>query len=205
MAKKDLLLELFSGTGSVGKAAKKAGFKEVISIDLEEKFNPTIVADLLKLDYKKLPTPDFIWASPPCTAFSVFNHSFKQPHIDYDTMKPLTETGVIGLKLLARTLTIIKYFKKKNPNLKFVIENPRGYMRRMKSLSNFIRTTTAYGQYGFSYRKPTDFWSNFELNLKEIDEKKTYNQGVADFSRCITYRIPQPLLKQIFKDYSSSK
>jgi len=38
MPKTDIMLELFSGTGSVGRAGKRAGFKKIISIDNEEKF-----------------------------------------------------------------------------------------------------------------------------------------------------------------------
>lgn len=36
------LLELFKGTGSVGKVAEKMGFN-VISLDFEEKYKPDII------------------------------------------------------------------------------------------------------------------------------------------------------------------
>ena len=214
MPKTDIMLELFSGTGSVGRAGKRAGFKKIISIDNEEKFKPTYTANLLTFDYKKLPTPDFIWASPPCVSFSILNNSMKEPHRDTKTMAPRTETGRIGNRLLARTLTIIKYFQKKNPSLKFVIENPRGYMRRMPSLKNIPRFTTSYSQYGFDYNKPTDFWSNIKLNLKPVDTKANPSKmkqqgkmscgGAQGQSKETLYRIPQPLLSQIFRDYKKS-
>ena len=47
-----VMLDLFSGTGSVGEVYRRHGFK-VISIDWDKKFNPTIVQDVLSWDYKK--------------------------------------------------------------------------------------------------------------------------------------------------------
>lgn len=60
------ILELFSGTGSVGEVAKAMGHR-VVSVDNDERFDCTHNVDIMKLDYEGLQTPDFIWASPPCT------------------------------------------------------------------------------------------------------------------------------------------
>ena len=63
------LLELYSGTHSVGNVCKEKGW-EVISLDLE---NADINIDILKWDYKKDYKEgdfDIIWASPPCHTFS---------------------------------------------------------------------------------------------------------------------------------------
>ena len=49
------LLELFSGTGSVGRVAKEKGF-EVISLDLK---NADINCDILQWDYKIYPSGYF--------------------------------------------------------------------------------------------------------------------------------------------------
>lgn len=157
------LLELFKGTGSVGVTAKKMGWK-VLSLDNDPTFSPDIVEDVLKWDYKSIPTPDFIWASPPCTTFSLAAAWVK--HRQPGTGKALTEEAKEGDRILRRTLLIIRYFLKKNPNLKFCIENPLGFMRKMKELSSFERYTTSYSAYGFPVSKPTDFWTNFHLSLK---------------------------------------
>ena len=62
------LLELFSGTGSVGKVAKELGY-EVVSLDLK---NADINADNLHWNYKQFKPNEFriIWVSPPCTEYS---------------------------------------------------------------------------------------------------------------------------------------
>ena len=72
------LLELFKGTGSISKVAEKMGFN-IVSLDIEEKYKPDILTDILKWDYKKFYydtgfIPDFIWASPPCNTYSTLNY-----------------------------------------------------------------------------------------------------------------------------------
>jgi 23S rRNA G2069 N7-methylase RlmK/C1962 C5-methylase RlmI len=60
------ILELFSGTQSVSKAAKNMGC-DVISLDMDFRTKPDIVADILHWDYKSYQPGQFdlIWASPP--------------------------------------------------------------------------------------------------------------------------------------------
>ena len=63
------LLELFSGTKSVGKVAERLGY-EVTSLDLI--LPADINIDILDWDYTIYPTGyfDVIHASPPCTEYS---------------------------------------------------------------------------------------------------------------------------------------
>ena len=60
------ILELFSGTGSIGKVSVKYGF-DVVSLDRD--MEATIKTDIMDWDYKVHPPGyvDIIWASPPCT------------------------------------------------------------------------------------------------------------------------------------------
>ena len=46
------LLEIFKGTGSVGKVAKKMEFNDIVSIDFDPIYTPTIETDILNWDYK---------------------------------------------------------------------------------------------------------------------------------------------------------
>lgn len=150
------VLELFAGTKSIGKAAKELGY-EVFSTDIEEKFNTDYTVDLLEFDINKVPwKPDIIWASPPCTSFSIAGvrcHWTKE-------QEPKTETAIIGHKLIEKTLELIDYFKPKY----WYMENPRGMLRKFPVVKDLpIRNTVTYCQYGDQRMKPTDIWTNNEL------------------------------------------
>jgi site-specific DNA-cytosine methylase len=198
------ILELFKGTGSVGKIFKDFN---VVSVDLDPIFTPTIETDILKWDYKKFFKdsgfkPDFIWGSPPCNTFSPLAYPLKER--DPQTAEPKSERARIGTKILYRTLDIINYVKKNiNPNVLFVLENPRGMMRKDAKMKKFILNTTYYCLYGDKRLKPTDFFSNFDLQLKPAikNDKCKNTVGVVDLPLNERYKIPGPLIKQIKKRF----
>jgi hypothetical protein len=231
-----LVLELFSGTGSVGKNSKKRGYK-VLSVDNDETTNADVITDILKWDYKSLNLkPDFIWASPPCGSFTnmaiTSNKNSKVPQRSRHTsMKPLNELGVVGDKVLKKTIEIINYYRRLNPRLKFVMENPHGTMWRspyMKALKPYSTANTLYCLYKDERRKPTDFFNNFNLELKNVKNdgncralvsvqsvKTGARGGVKDEAAlrlgkvgiplCDRYRIPQKLLDEIFRQFKTNK
>jgi site-specific DNA-cytosine methylase len=65
------LLEVFSGTGSVGKVFGAEGW-DVISLDIDPKANATITADIRTWEYTIYEAGHFdaVWASPVCTHYS---------------------------------------------------------------------------------------------------------------------------------------
>lgn len=93
------LLELFSGTGSIGRVAKDRGF-DVVSLDLR---NADINCDILEWNYKEYPSEyfDFTWSSPPCTEYSKAKTT---------GVRKIDEANRIVMK----TIEIIEYF---NPRL----------------------------------------------------------------------------------------
>jgi hypothetical protein len=112
------LLELFSGTKSVGKVAENLGY-EVISLDLKD---ADINCNILDWDYKVYPTGyfDVIWASPPCNTFSAMRNCWIGRN-GFTKQKIKEDIDNIGLPILRKTEEIINYFQ---PNFYF-IENPQ--------------------------------------------------------------------------------
>lgn len=150
------LLELFAGSRSVGRVAESRGI-EVFSLDLEPFKDIDLVGDILDVEVTDFPfVPDIIWASPPCTFFSVasIGHHWHRDH------SPKTEQALLGIRIVQKTLDIIDYFQALNPDLKWFMENPRGKLRKLPVVQNLERTTVMYCQYGDTRMKPTDIWSN---------------------------------------------
>ena len=152
------VLELFAGSRSIGKVCDELGH-EVFSSDWTPFDGIDYAVDINQFDVHQLPfVPDVIWASPPCTTFSVASIG---KHWTLDR-RPKTQDALMGLQILKKTIAIIDYFHQLNPNLAWYIENPRGMMRKVDVWNNIlhIRNTVTYCQYGDTRMKPTDIWTN---------------------------------------------
>lgn len=149
------LLELFCGRKSITKQAEKLGW-ETFTVDINKGFKPDLVANILGLDLSLIPfKPDIIWASVPCTWFSIAS---KWKHWNKDKT-PKTLFADAGIKTLENTIDIINHF---DP-IYWYIENPRGMMRHLEIMKKFKRHTVTYCEYGDNRRKPTDIWTNNTL------------------------------------------
>ena len=62
------MLDLCCGLKGASQAMKASGWS-VLTVDINPRFQPDIVADLVTWRYEGS-RPDLIWASPPCTDFS---------------------------------------------------------------------------------------------------------------------------------------
>lgn len=157
------VLELFAGSRSMGNIAEELGHN-IFSSDIDEFDKINYVTDILEFDVTKVPfIPDFIWASPPCTFFSVasIGHHWTRTIIGEKAFHtPKSNNAMLGVQIVQKTLDIINYFLSKNPNLIWFIENPRGKLRKLPVMENLPRTTIMYCQYGDIRMKPTDIWSN---------------------------------------------
>jgi hypothetical protein len=149
-----IIYDFFAGTGSATKAFEDAGHT-VIRIEIDSQFDAH-ERDILNVDagylWEKYGRPDFIWASPPCTSFSVASIG---KHWNKDGT-PKSITAQQGIALVNCTLGLIKNLQPKY----WVIENPRGMLRTI--LDAGIRHTVSYCQYGDTRMKPTDLWTNIE-------------------------------------------
>ena len=155
------VLELFAGSRSVGKAAESLGY-DVFSSDINNFDKIDYVIDILNFDVKKVPfKPDIIWASPPCTYFSVasIGKHWNKNHT------PKSENALLGVAFVKKTIDIIKDL---NPKF-WYIENPRGKLRKLQVVKGLPITTVWYCQYGDNRAKPTDIWSNNIRSLLNIN------------------------------------
>jgi hypothetical protein len=156
------ILELFSGTESFSKVARERGHK-TFTVDFDNQFNPNLCIDILKFDPSMLPKefkkPNIIWASPPCTTFSVASICHY-----WEKGKPKNEKTLKGIEIVKKTIKIIEQLK---PDF-FIIENPRGMLRKQDFIKHLKRDTISYCQYGFNIMKPTDLWNNLNHNFKPI-------------------------------------
>ena len=152
-----LVFDFFSGTGSSTQAFKDAGHT-VISFELDDFFEATEHVDVFNLNAKdliaKYGQPDFVWASPPCTAFSVasMGHHWGGGSRAYE---PKTEAAKVSQELVAHTRNLIAEL---NPTKGWLMENPRGMLRKLPVVAGLPRTTVTYCQYGDGRMKPTDLW-----------------------------------------------
>ena len=148
-------LEIFAGTQSFSKAVKRNSDKhEVVTVDILDKFKPTIKTDILTWDYKvyKPGYFDVIWCSPPCTEYSI--------------AKTRGERNLeLADSLVKKSFEIIDYFKPKV----FIVENVGTglLVKRMKDIRDVPMYLVDYCSYGKMYRKRTAIWSNipFDFNL----------------------------------------
>jgi len=148
------VIEMFSGTCSFSKLFPK---EDVITIDNNPKFNPTIVSDMLHVNFNNMYC-DVLWASVPCTTFSIASC---RKHWTPEK-KPKSRECIKGLMLLEKTIRTIAILKPKY----WFIENPRGIMRKViedlfvKYNILWTRETVCYCRYGDKRMKPTDIWHN---------------------------------------------
>ena len=179
------VLDLFAGTGSATRHFADMGDR-VMRVERDDQFDadrrdvrnvrPDDVADFLG------GRPDFVWASPPCTSFSMaaVRHHWAAttscrrcstplvraggerwdgcdcpPLPDGLTYTPKSDTARDGLQLLITTLSLVHRLRP----AWWAIENPRALMRKMPVLAPVPRVTITHCQYGDPRRmKPTDLF-----------------------------------------------
>ena len=162
---KGVVWEFFAGSRSFSKEAEKRGYT-TYTTDIEPFDNIDQVVNIFDFDVElalsKTGKPDIIWFSPPCKYFSFascYRHCTYNGKSDYIAK---SEGALIGLKILNKINELIKILKPE----KFIIENPRGLMRKMPHFKNYRRNTAWYCQYDHKTAKPTDLWTNFPIHLK---------------------------------------
>ena len=206
------VLELFSGTGSIGKCCKLLGY-EVVSVDMIMEADHK--CDIMDFDYKQYPKDhfDIVWGSPPCCSFSILQATWigKKKRVNGElvvfTEEQMQLDMLEGDKLVKKTLEIIEYF---NPKTWFM-ENPQtGKLKHreyMKELPYYDVDYCKYSDWG--YRKRTRIWTNkkdfnnlmcncdcgYTIGRKHINHVGGYGKS---FTKLEKYRIPEKLILSLF-------
>lgn len=147
------VLDLFAGLGGWSNVARERGH-EVRTLDNDPRFGCDYTMDILRVtpatfgDWR----PDIILASPPCEAFSVaaFGKNWHPGFVP-------TIKAAHALNLVNQTRYLIEAMV---PSF-WVIENPRGLLRKMEVMDYLERVTVWYCRYGEPRAKPTDLWGGF--------------------------------------------
>lgn len=160
---KNLCIDLCCGLKGFSKAFVEAGW-EVVTVDIEPKFEPTILLDVRILNkddvekYTKQPLAKYetiiILASPPCERFSLAPHAWPLPGIR-------EALEIVGAVLELITTIKPKYWALENPtngHLKWFIGKPAKRLR--------------LNAFGYKTVKPTGLWGNIPLGLIPDSPKK---------------------------------
>ena len=201
------LLELFSGTGSVGAVATEAEW-EVVSLDICDKYSsPTHIGDIMEWDFRIYPEGHFdvVWASPPCVEYSILKHN----------NTTMTTNMEHADSIVKRTLEIINYFKP----AQWFMENPQtGMLKKRDFMIGIPYVDFDYCSFSdWGYRKRTRIWTNTTPESILCKKEECPNM-VGRFHRvcfggqgrpkehvyescpsgATAYRIPPRLIKHLF-------
>ena len=216
-------LDLCAGTHSFTRVAEQLGW-EVISVDISQKYSPTIVGDVLEIDYKQWPPGhfDFVWCSPPCETFSVAcAHLF-----DADGREARAQQGNAVAR---KTREILDYLDPKF----YVVENPLcSLIWKQGIYEDLPKKKVSYCMYGFPYRKNTLLATNVPFepklccggcgNVRQVMDAhgkmhiyhlEVAKQGASQHTRGLgvqqsrhsrdqLYRVPEQLIRDILESIS---
>ena len=167
------VLELFSGTKSVGKCCDELGW-ESVSVDMILPADHE--CDIMDFDYKQYPKDyfDIVWASPPCTNYSMLKKCWYGRKLKDGTIYSKEQNDIDqdeADKLVEKSFEIIDYF---NPEYWFM-ENPQtGNLKNRDIMKDKPFYDVDYCMYSdWGYKKRTRVWTN----KKEFDNKLCDNSG----------------------------
>jgi hypothetical protein len=153
-----LIFDFYAGTGSSTQAFADAGHR-VIRFENDPQFDAERYDDISTLKAADLVEqygrPDFVWASPPCTSFSVasIGRHWHAPGI------PKTQQASDAQDLVGYTVDLIRDL---DPRFGWLMENPRGMLRKLPVVADLERRTITYCAYGDFRMKPTDLWGGWQ-------------------------------------------
>lgn len=185
-----------------------------VGLDSEKKHRPTVCIDVRSWHWRtelpalfgddELCTVDIVWASPPCTQYSIARTT--GPPRDFE----------LADAIVSACITIIQELR---PRL-WLIENPAtGYLKTRPVMQGLERLmhTCSYCMYGLEYRKHTNIWTNARVALRcctsttPCEHKAltgrhprhaqygTTPSGRRGYRPTTTYQVPQLLMRQLLR------
>jgi hypothetical protein len=131
---------------------------KIVTSDINPEFEPTICKDIRDLTIQELTLnhSDFekvlILFSPPCERYSLARRTWPEHGI-----RTAFEIVGAGCELIADARDL--FGKEK---LGYVIENPKA---RLRWFLGKPKTTINLADFGGKYRKPTDIWTNIQIQM----------------------------------------
>ena len=208
------LLELFSGTQSVSRVARRQGW-ECVSLDIDPTYSPDLCMSVLDFDEQAYPRDsfDFVWGSPPCESYSNAN-------IRYSTDPGHEATMAKADELVRKTKRIMDHFS----SAAWVIENPLGsrlWRREVAQELGGRAHKCSYCQYAMRYRKQTRLQASFTLQLavcpgpgkcammrgtKHLEYAQKGGGGAEPRYKKTAdlHRIPEPLVEEILRQWQNA-
>ena len=190
------VLELFSGMECISNAFRERGH-ECFTVDWNERFPSSLHKDISKLKLSDIPwKPDVVFCGTDCTTYSVAaisHHRHKNPITG--NLDPISDKARFADDMNRHVKDLIREIQPKV----VIWENPVGALRKMDFMQEYIRNETTYCQWGFSYRKATDFFSNINLHLKPPCKKGSpCHEKAPRGAKTGIQRIKDPVLKSIY-------
>ena len=204
------VVEVFSGPNksactAISGIVANPEMLQLISVDIEPAYNPTVVADACTWDPFTILKPGqvvhFAWFSPPCT--------------DYSRAKTTKARDLSAGDATAKaTLRLLKLIRP----ICWTIENPKGYLRHrpfMRPFLRFLKETTYCKYDGFRYRKETDLFTNIQIEPlhcrrvpcehkrltgrhPEVAQQGPGQDGTPGNSLENLHRVPHKLIQDMF-------
>lgn len=162
-----LVIDLCAGKEGFSQAFRNEPDYEVVTIDIEKKFKPTIVADVRHLPLKQNLQPDLLLAGPPCERFSI-------------AMPLWPKMGIqMAMQIVGAVFEAVPYLQPKY----YLIENPMG---RLRWFLGTPKKSIRYSDYDMNYKaqKRTDMWGTLPLPMAEA--MRNYNHKDVPFDYIIS-------------------
>ncbi len=137
-----------------------------------------------------------VFAGTDCTTYSVAaisKHRRKNPTTG--NLDPISDKAKFADDMNVHVKELIAQL---NPKVQ-IWENPMGAFRKMEFIQDLIRNETTYCQWGFTYRKATDFFSNIDLHLRPpCKNGDSCHEKAPRGARTGLQAIKDPALKAVY-------